>query len=159
MDKEAIEILKNINKSLAEINVREQTREMFAESEKVLEKTDRRVEDSTNQIQNTFDRIHDKVFNFNNILIGAFLVLGTYPGNAPILKLWTIVFPIFNLIYKIVLDVEQMGIHRFAANQKEWEKGDMEEYGKRINRQTLRSLFSFFLSFCCLMYLIYCVVF
>lgn len=154
MKDESLKILKEINQSLKEINIRQKINEELPDTEKIFEKVERRVEHSTNQIQNSFDRIHDKVFNFNNILIGAFMVLGTFPSDSPIIGLWTVCFPIANLIFLIWLEIRQMGIHRFAAHEKEWTEIEREQYGKKISSQTLLSLLSFGLSFGCLIYLL-----
>lgn len=158
MEKEAIKLLEQINKSLVEINIREKTTEMMENTNKLLDKSERRVEYSTNQIQNTFDRIHDKIFNFNNILIGAFLVLGTFPNNRPYVKLWTIIFPILNMAYMIFIDIRQMEIHRYAAGEQDWNNKERDEYGKKIKKQTNLSLLSLFLSIGCLVYLIIKVI-
>jgi len=158
MDKEAIKLLEQINKSLVEINIRQQTSEMMDETNKLFDKSDRRVEHATNQIQNTFDRVHDKIFNFNNILIGAFLVLGTFPNDTPHVKLWTIIFPIFNMAFMIYIDIRQMEIHRYAAGEQEWTDIERDEYGRKINKQTRLSLLSLFLSVSCLVYLIIKVI-
>lgn len=154
MDKEAIKLLEQINTSLSKMNVREETNERLSDTYKLLDKSDRRVENSLDQIQNTFDRIHDKVFNFNNVMIGAFLVLGTFPGDAPHVKLWTIIFPILNMVFMIYIDYRQMEIHRYAAGEQDWTNSERTEYGNKINRQTRLSLFSLFLSVVCLFYLI-----
>ena len=158
MEEKNIKLLEEINKTLKEINVRQKIEEQMADSNQTLAKIDRRVENSTFQIQNSFDRIHDKVFNFNNILIATFVVLGTFPGENPILKMWTVSFPIANLIFLIWLEIRQMGIHRFAANQEKWTAEDLEEYGNRNNSQTLLSLLSFGLTLACLIYLIIKIV-
>lgn len=147
-------ILEEINKTLNKINDRQEANELFSESDKLLNKVDSRVEYSTNQTQASFDRIHDKVFNFNNILIAVYMVLGTFPSETPVLKLWTVFFPIFNLIFLIYLEILQMGIHRFAANEKDWTEKERKDYVKKINRQTLLSLLSFALSLGCLIYLV-----
>lgn len=153
MAKEDSEILKQINQTLQKINSRQEADELFSESNKLLNKSDNRVENSLNQIQNSFDRIHDKVFNFNNILIGAYLVLGTFPSDSPKLKLWTVIFPIINLVYLVYIDIRQMEIHRFAAREQEWTATEREEYGRRISKQTILSLFALALSLACLIYL------
>jgi hypothetical protein len=158
MDKDVIKLLEQIDKSLVEINIRQKTSEMMEDTNKLFDKSDRRVEYATNQIQNTFDRVHDKIFNFNNILIGAFLVLGTFPNNIPHVKLWTIIFPILNMAFMIYIDIKQMGIHRYAANEQEWNNIEREEYGQKINKQTRLSLLSLLLSICCLIYLIIKVI-
>lgn len=154
MDDKNQKLLEEINKSLKEINIRQQSDEMMADTNQIMDRVERRVEHSTNQIQNSFDRIHDKVFNFNNILIATFMILGTFPNDSPILELWVVIFPIINLIFLIWLEIRQMGIHRFAANEKDWTSIERKKYGKRINSQTLLSLLSFGLSLACLIYLV-----
>lgn len=158
MEKETLKLLEQINKSLIEMNVRQKTDEMMSDTNKLFEKSDRRVEHEMNQIQNSFDRIHDKIFNFNNIMIGAFLVLGTFPSDYPCVRLWTIIFPIFNMVFMIYIDYRQMEIHRYAAGEQDWTNVEREEYGNKINKQTLLSLFSLFLSIACLIYLIIKVI-
>ncbi len=154
MEEENIKLLKEISSSLRQINARQESSESFSESNKLLDKSDLRVEHSTQQIQNTFDRIHEKVFNFNNIMIGAFLVLSTFPSESPKLELWTVIFPILNLIYLIYIDIKQMEIHRFASSEQEWSSFERNEYGNKISKQTRLSIFALILSLGCLIYLI-----
>ncbi|MGI4727798.1 MAG: hypothetical protein ACRYGB_04425 [Janthinobacterium lividum] len=154
MESEVIELLEKINISLQELNSRQETEKLFSESEKIFDKIDQRVENSLDRIQDTFDRIHDKVLDFNNILIGAYLVLGTFPSESPKLKLWTIIFPIINLMYLIYIEIRQMEIHRFASKEHEWTVKERNEYGRRINKQTNLSLFALLLSLFCVIYLI-----
>lgn len=154
MDNDSIKILNEISKTLKAINLRQETTEKFSESDKSIEKIDLFVEHHTNQIQNTFDKIHDKVFNFNNILIGGYLALGTFPESSPKIELWTTIFPIINLIFMIFIDINQMEIHRYAANRKNWIDGNELKYGKQIKTQTKYSLLSFLLSTLCLGYLV-----
>ena len=158
MGNHEVELLKEISKSLNEINSRQAAKELFTESEELFKRFDNRVEYAMHQIQNTLDRIHDKVFNFNNILIGAFLVLGTYPNNDPKLELWTIVFPILTMAFMIYLDIKQMGIHRFASNEQEWKGSEAKQYGKKINQKTWLSLLSLVMSIGCLCYLVFKVL-
>ena len=136
LEKEILETLEKINLTLQRIDSRQEMDNMSAESDKLFDKSDHRVENAIERIQDTFDRIHDKVFNFNNILIGAYLVLGTFPSQSPKLKLWTIVFPIVNLVYLIYIDIRQMEIHRFASKEQEWTSKERTDYGSKINKQT-----------------------
>ena len=154
MEKEEIKILQEINTTLKRIDNRQDTEEVFAEPNKLLERADKRVDDALNQIQNSLDRIHDKTFNFNTMLIGAYLALSTFPNNAPKIQLWTIIFPILVLVLLIWLDIFQMEIYRFASREKEWVRKDLEEHGKKIKKHTRYSLLALFLSVCCLIYLV-----
>lgn len=154
-NKTTLELLEEINNTLQAIDRRLDTKEMFSESNKLIENAEKRVENSTNLIQSSFDRIHDKVFNFNNIMIAAYIALGTFPVDSPIIKLWTIIFPILNLIFLIFIEIRQMEIHRFTAHEMEWTSKEREEYGKRINKQTLLSLGSMIVSLSCLIYILF----
>lgn len=154
MEKGNNEILKQISENLIKINARQETDEFISESTKLFEKSDKRVENALNQIQNSFDRIHDKVFNFNNILIGVYLVLGTFPSDSPKLNIWTVIFPIINLVYLVYIDIRQMESHRFASREQEWTSIEREEFGRRIGKQTLLSILALVLSMACLIYLI-----
>lgn len=148
------DILKQIRDDLRSINARQKTDELFSDTTKLMEKSDKRVEYSINQIQSSFDRIHDKVFNFNNILIGVYLVLGTFPNNFPILNIWTVTFPIINLVYLVCIDIRQMEIHRFASREQEWTSLEHNEYERKIKNQTTLSLFALIFSLIILVYLI-----
>ncbi len=154
MEKEDRELLQEINKSLKEIILREKNNEILSESNQLFEKSDKRVDYSISQIQNSFDRIHDKVYNFNNLLIGAYLVLSTFPSNNPIMKTWTVAVPIFNMAFLIYIEYKQMEIHRYAAGEQDWNIEEGKQYGVKITRQTNLSLLSLFVSVCCLLYLI-----
>lgn len=154
MENNNLKILEEINHTLKKINNRQEIEEENHDINKVFDSVDRRVEHSVNQIQNSFDRIHDKIFNFNNILIGSFMVLGTFPSEKPILKLWTVFFPIINLIFMICLEIRQMNIHRFVSNEKKFTDKEREQYGKKVVSQTLYSLLSFVLTIACLIYLV-----
>lgn len=153
-DEKVIDLLNKINRNISELKIDQTGKELTNESEKLFSIIEDRVDYSIIQIQATFDRIHDKVFNFNNILVGAYLLLGTFPGDKPILKLWTIIFPIINLAYMILIDVRQMEIHRFASKEMDWTEGDRNKYGVKIQTQTLLSLIAFLLSLACLLYVI-----
>lgn len=153
-NKSMLKLLEEINITLQSIDNRLDTKETFSDSEKLIDKLEKRVEYSTIMIQSTFDRIHDKVFNFNNIMIAAYLALGTFPVDSPIIKLWTIVFPISNLIFLIIIEIRQMEIHRFASREMEWTSKERDDYGKRINKQTLLSLGSMIASIIFLLYIL-----
>jgi hypothetical protein len=153
-EKKTLELLEEIKNSLQEINKRQDTKDVFSESDKLFERVDQRVEHSLNQIQESFDRIHDKVFNFNNIMIAAYLVLGTFPSDSPKLPLWTVIFPIINLTYLIFIDIKQMEIHRFASNEMTWTAEQRDEFGRKISRQTWLSLYAMAFSLSCLIYIV-----
>ena len=148
--KETNTILKQILELLTKNEVRVSTNELTEDSDKIFKKFEREAEDATKKIQSTFDRIHDKLFNFNNMLIAAFLGLSKFPTEQPILSLWMSILPIANLIYLMFLEYWQMEIYRHAAKRMEWDldlNKDVKKYGDMINRQNLRSLLSIITTF------------
>jgi len=134
--------LVEIKEILSKINSRLEFTETDNETNEILRRIDNRVENSLSQIQLSFDKIHDRLFNFNSVLIAIFLVLGTFPNNEPIIELWTSVFPIANLLFLIFIEWRQMEIHRFASNEVNWTEKDRIKYGKLISSQSLISLLS-----------------
>lgn len=148
--KETNKILQRILELLAKNEARVSTNEITAEGDEIIKKFEREAEDATKKIQSTFDRIHDKLFNFNNMLIAAFLGLSKFPTDKPILSLWIAILPIANLIYLMFLEYWQMEIYRHAAKRMEWDldlNKDVKKYGDMINRQNLRSLLSILTTF------------
>lgn len=148
--KETNKILKQIAEILVKNDVRISSDEMMAEGDKLIEKAEREGEDASKKIQSTFDRIHDKLFNFNNMLIAAFLGLSKFPSEKPILSLWMAILPIANLIYLMFLEYWQMEIYRHVSMRMEWDldlNKDVKKYGNMISRQNLRSLLSILTTF------------
>lgn len=138
--------LKNIERILAEFKVKSEVEELTSESTKLIEKVESRVEYSTQQIQASFDRLHDKAFNFNNITLSICLVLATFPQDKPIAPMWAIIIPVIILVFIIVLDWRQMEIHRFTSKEMEWRDKERNEYPIKIRNQSLLSLLMLILS-------------
>lgn len=148
--KETNKILQRILELLAKNEARISTNEMTAEGDKLIKKAEREAEGASKKIQSTFDRIHDKLFNFNNMLIAAFLGLSKFPTDNTILSLWMTILPIANLIYLMFLEYWQMEIYRHVAKRMEWEldlNKDVKKYGSMIKQQNLKSLLSIFTTF------------
>ncbi|KAA1241557.1 hypothetical protein [Aquimarina sp. RZ0] len=153
--KETNKLLKQMLKLLAENEARISTNELTSESNKLLNKAEKEAEEATNKIQSTFDRIHDKMFTFNNMLIAAFLGLSKFPSDEPIFSLWAAILPIINLIYLMLLEKWQMEIYRHAAKRMDWNfTTDVEKYEIMINKQNLRSLLSIITTFGLFLFLV-----
>jgi hypothetical protein len=50
----------------------------------------------------------------------------------------------------IILEVRQMKIHHFASREEGWTYLDRNNFGKKLDSQTLLALLSFALSLACL---------
>lgn len=147
-------ILEKILELLAKNEARVSTNEFSSEGDKLIEKAEKEGEEASKKIQSTFDRIHDKLFTVNGILVASFFGLGKFPTDNPIVSLWLVLFPIFMLCYLIYLEQQQMEIYRHASQRMNWNfDKDVAKYGKMINRQNLKSLFAIIVTFGLFVYL------
>ena len=62
-----------------------------------------------------FDRLHDKLFSFNNILIAGFFALSQIGKNV---SPWTIIIPLINLCFLVLIEYRMMNKCRFEAEIK-----------------------------------------
>lgn len=140
---ETNKILQRILEILAKNEARIETNELTSESDRLIKKAEKEGDDASQKIQSTFDRIHDKLFTINGILVASFFGLGKFPTDNPIVSLWLVVLPIFVLGYLIFLEQQQMEIYRHASQRMNWNLDtDVTKYGKMINKQNLKSLFA-----------------
>ncbi|MDY7396677.1 hypothetical protein UMM65_15615 [Aureibaculum sp. 2210JD6-5] len=147
-------ILEKILELLAKNEARISTNEFSSEGDKLIEKAEREGEEASKKIQSTFDRIHDKLFTVNGILVASFFGLGKFPTDNPIVSLWLVLLPIFVLCYLIYLEQQQMEIYRHASQRMNWSfDKDVAKYGKMISRQNLKSLFAIIVTFGLFIYL------
>lgn len=147
-------ILEKILKLLAKNEARISTNEFSAEGDELIQKVKKEGEEASKKIQSTFDRIHDKLFTVNGILVASFFGLGKFPTDNPIVSLWLVLFPIFVLCYLIYLEQQQMEIYRHASQRMNWDfDKDVAKYGKMISRQNLKSLFAIIITFGLFIYL------
>ena len=117
--------------------------ENFDNSEKEHERIDknftRTEEDGLKNLLKHFDRIHDKLFVFNNILIAGFFTLSKIDNS---ISVKTILIPIINLCFLIFIEYEMMEKSRFETSIKTKPINTFEKYYKRIERTNWYSLAS-----------------
>lgn len=146
--KETNKILQRILEILAKNEARISTNELSAEGDKLIEKAEKQGEEASNKLQSTFDRIHDKLFTINGILVASFFGLGKFPTDNPIISLWLVTLPISVLCYLVFLEQQQMEIYRHASQRMNWKLDtDVSKYGRMIKRQNLKSLLAIILTF------------
>ncbi|MFV5693143.1 hypothetical protein ACM55K_14050 [Flavobacterium sp. LT1R49] len=109
------------------------------EFEEACKKTDKIREDGLRNVFKHFDRIHDKLFIFNNILIAGFFGLSKIDNQISV-KL--IIIPILNLCFLIFIEYEMMEVSRFDATINEQFFENYKFNKERISRITLFSLLS-----------------
>ncbi len=91
------------------------------------------------KILHYFDRIHNHLFTFNNLMIAGFFTLSQLKVNVPV---WMIIIPLINLWFLIYVEYRMMEKSRFESNIMSQPKSKLDKYGKSINRTTLISLLS-----------------
>lgn len=97
----------------------------------------KREENAVADITKYFDRIHDYISHYNNLLIGAFFALAQFQEN---ISRWTILFPVTNLWFLIVINYRQMENSRFLSDITNKPFDQIEKYGTSISRTNTLSL-------------------
>jgi hypothetical protein len=117
----------------------------FEESDKEQERIEKNLtrteEEGLKNVLKHFDRIHDKLFVFNNILIAGFFALSKLDNLIP---LKTIFIPLLNLCFLIFIEYEMIEKSRFEASIKTQQFDKYDIHDKRIKRTNLYSLLSIF---------------
>jgi hypothetical protein len=106
---------------------------------KINESFENTQKDGVNNILRYFDRIHDKLFNFNNILIVGYFALSKIYNSIPAIN---ILIPICNLILLLYIEYRMMEKSRFESKIMEQSSETIDGYGKKIDNTTLFSLLS-----------------
>lgn len=140
-DKETNEILQKILNIVAKNEVRLDSNERMSEGDELIKKAEKQGEDAVKKLQTTFDRIHDKLFTINSILVALYVGFAKFPDENPLFSLWFVLFPIGNIFYLVYLEISQMSIFRHESQRMNWNfNSDVEKFGKMIKRQNLKSL-------------------
>jgi hypothetical protein len=86
-----------------------------------------------------FDRIHDKLFTFNNILIGGYFALSQIYDSFSI---YGIIIPLINLAILLFIEYRMMEKSRFEADVRNKTSEEIKKHGLSINKTNLYSLFA-----------------
>jgi len=100
------------------------------------EKWARSEEEGVKNVLKHFDRIHDKLYTANNILIAGYFVLAKFESDVP---LWTILIPFVNLAFLIILEIKMMGKSRFESEIRKKSKSEIDKWGNKITYITFYS--------------------
>lgn len=84
-----------------------------------------------------FDRIHDKLFTFNNILIGGYFALSQIYDSFSI---YGITVPLMNLAILLFIEYRMMEKSRFEADVRKKTSKEIKKHGISINKTNLYSL-------------------
>lgn len=91
--------------------------------------------------QKYFDRMHDKVFSLNNLLMAAYFALIAIRKDVPS---WSLVVPALNSILLLYTDYRMLQRARLQANITSLEEGGRNRYGRIQNGTNLYSLLSIY---------------
>ena len=116
----------------------EELDQMLNESDEIIQHMKQQEEIGLRDVLRYFDRIHDKLFSFNNLLIAGYFILIAAPQTKT--SPWWMLLPIFNMLILIYVDYEMMEKSRFESAIMSKTPGEIEKYGKEINKTTNRSL-------------------
>jgi hypothetical protein len=112
-------------------------------TEKELEEMDQRFkkteDEALKNMLKHFDRIHDKLFSFNNILIAGYFALSKLLND---ISVFLILIPIANLLILLYIEYSMMEKCRFESQITKQSPANIEKWGKSINKTNLISLLS-----------------
>jgi len=128
LDEKTERLLKEVEQSQKELN------NILDDCDKQIISLEKKAYDGVRDVFKYFDRINDKLFNFNNILIAGFFALGKLKD----VPMWMIIFPIVNLC--IFIFVEYMIMEKSRMEAYLLENFNEDRYKKNINKTNLYSL-------------------
>lgn len=101
----------------------------------------RTEEEGLKNILKYFDRIHDKIFSFNNILIGGYFFLAKFDEEV---SFYTILVPLLNLGFIIYIEYRMMENSRVQSNITNISLDAIQKNNRAQNKTNLYSLATIF---------------
>ncbi len=118
----------------------EEIEQSLKEADEVIQNFKEQEKQGLHDILRYYDRIHDKLFSFNNMLIAGYFVIIAMPDSQT--NPWWILLPIFNMLNLVFVDYEMMEKSRFESAIMSKSQKEIQNHGKRISKTTWRSLFT-----------------
>lgn len=109
------------------------------EIDEIFKDLKRSEREGAQNILKYFDRIHDKLFTFNNILIAGYFALSQFFESFSV---YGIIIPLINLALLIIIEYRMMEKSRFDAQVTKKPKDEIDQNGSKISRTTRYSLYS-----------------
>lgn len=123
----------------------EECRELGIMTEQELKEMDQRFEriEETGiaDTQKYFDRMHDKVFSLNDLLIAAYFALIAFRKDVPS---WSLIIPSINSVLLLYVDYRMLLRARLQANITKVSENDRNRYGAIQTGTNLYSLLSIY---------------
>lgn len=118
----------------------EEIEQSLKEADEIIQNFKEQEKQGLRDILRYYDRIHDKLFSFNNMLIAGYFVIIAMPNSQT--NPWWILLPIFNMLNLVFVDYEMMEKSRFESTIMSKSQEEIQNHGKRISKTTWRSLFT-----------------
>ncbi len=127
------------------------------EVEEFTRKIEKIKEDATKNILSHFNRIHDKLFTFNNILIAGYFALSRIETD---INIKVIMVPLLNLIFLIFIEYLMMEKSRKEAGVNELGLDEFIHFAENKDKKTtLYSLLSIITTLGVFTYFLYLLLF
>lgn len=126
------------------------------ENEQIYQRMKKTEEEGLKNILKYFDRIHDKLFTFNNILIAGFFALSKIDNS---ISVKTIFIPIANLMVLIYVEYRMMGKSRYESEIMQKPMEELEKHGKDIDKTNLYSLLTILTTLIVTTFFLYYLIF
>jgi len=91
--------------------------------------------------QKYFDRMHDKVFSLNNLLIAAYFALIAFRKDVPN---WSVIIPTVNSVLLLYVDYRMLLRARLQSNIRSISGKERDRYGAIQTNTNLYSLLSIY---------------
>ena len=114
--------------------------EITKEAEETYKKVDEQEKEGVKGIHKHFDRIHDKLFAFNNLMIIGYFAMAKFVTEP--VSIYFIIAPLMNLMLLIFIEYRMMEFHRFSSDYSNRTLEEIQENGKESTKTTLYSLLS-----------------
>jgi hypothetical protein len=113
------------------------------EHKEMNQRLEKMEQDGISDTQKYFDRMHDKVFSLNNLLIAAYFALIAFRKDVPS---WSLVIPAANSLLLLYIDYRMLLRARLQSNITQVGGKDRDRYGSIQTGTNLLSLFSIYLT-------------
>jgi hypothetical protein len=121
----------------------ETCRELGIMTDKELQEMDDRLnkteESGLLDLVKYFDRIHDKLFQLNTVIVGAYFALIAIQKNTSV---WFMLIPVLNVFLLLYVDYRMMEKSRLQSEIKSLGPKDITRYKRLIQNTNLYSLAS-----------------
>lgn len=121
-----------------DIMIDNEIEQSWKEADEMINNFKEQEKQGLRDILHYYDRIHDKLFSFNNMLIAGYFVIIAMPNSQT--NPWWILLPIFNMLNLVFVDYEMMEKSRFESAIMSKSQEEIQNHGKRISKTTWRSL-------------------